>query len=89
MYTVFLLFLTLLVTVATAERLFLKLRLIKTYHSSTMQNVRLSGLVVLLIENAEAWKVDVSKIPDDFVSRKTPQRRPRPKQIVVCSSNAN
>jgi len=54
-----------------------------------MQNVRLSGLVVLLIENAEAWKVDVSKIPDDFVSRKTPQRRPRPKQIVVCSSNAN
>jgi len=75
LYTVFLLFLTLLVTVATAERSFLTLRLIKTYLSSTMQNDRLSGLVVLLIENAEAWKVDVSKIPDDFVRRKTLQRR--------------
>jgi len=58
------------VTVATAERSFSKLRLIKTYLSSTMQNDRVSGLVVLsIIENAEAQKSDVGKIIDDFASR--------------------
>jgi len=64
------LFLTLPVTVATAERSFSKLKLIKTYLRNTMQDDRLNGLAVLSIENAEARKLDVSKIIDDFASRK-------------------
>ena len=55
---------------ATAERSFSKLELIKTYLRNIMQDDRLNGLAVLSIENAEARKLDVSKIIDDFASRK-------------------
>jgi len=75
LYTAFLLFLTLPVTMATAERSFSKLKLIKTYLRKTMQDDRLSGLAVLSIENAEARKLDVSKIIDDFASRKARRRK--------------
>ena len=75
LYTAFLLFLTLPVTVATTERSFSKLKLIKTYLRNTMQDDRLSGLAVLSIENAEARKLDVSKIIDDFASRKARRRK--------------
>jgi len=40
-----------------------------------MQDDRLSGLAVLSIENAEARKLDVSKIIDDFASRKARRRK--------------
>ena len=60
---------------ATAERSFSKLKLTKTYLRNTMQDDRLSGLVVLSIENAEARKLDVSKIIDDFASRKARRRK--------------
>jgi len=56
--------------VATAERSFSKLKLIKTYLRNIMQDDRLSGLAVLSIENAEARKLDVSKIIDDFARRR-------------------
>ena len=55
---------------ATAEISFSKLKLIKTYLRNIMQDDRLRGLAVLSIENAEARKLDVSKIIDDFASRK-------------------
>jgi len=61
--------------VATAERSFSKLKLIKTYLRNTMQDDRLSGLVALSIENAESRKLDVSKIIDDFASRKARRRK--------------
>ena len=51
---------------ATVERSFSKLKLIKTYLRNIMQDDRLSGLAVLSIENAEARKLDVSKIMDDY-----------------------
>ena len=61
---------------ATAERSFSKLKLIKTYLRNTVQDDRLSGLAVLsIIENAEARKLDVSKIIDDFASRKARRRK--------------
>ena len=63
------------VTVATAERSFSKLKLIKTYLRNIMQDDRLSGLAVLSIENAEARKLDVSKNIDDFASRKARRRK--------------
>ena len=59
---------------ATAEITFSKLKLIKTYLRNIMQD-RLSGLAVLSIENAEARKLDVSKIIDDFASRKARRRK--------------
>ena len=60
---------------ATAERSFSKLKLIKTYLRNIMQDDRLSGLAVLSIEHAEARKLDVSKIIDDFASRKVRRRK--------------
>ena len=62
---------------ATAKKSFSKLKLIKTYLQNTMQDDRLglSGLAVLSIENAEARKLDVSKIIDDFASRKALRRK--------------
>jgi len=40
-----------------------------------MQQDRLSGLAILSIENAVSREVDVSKIIDDFASRKARLRR--------------
>ena len=70
LYTAFLLFLTLPVTVSTAERSFSKLKLLKTYIRNTMQPDRLSGLAILSVENAAARKIDIQKVIDDFASRK-------------------
>ena len=69
-YTAFMLFMTLPVTVATAERSFSKLKLIKTYLRNTMVQDRLSGLTLLSIENTQARAVDVTKIIDDFARLK-------------------
>ena len=52
--TVVILFPTIPVTVATAERSFSKLRLIKNYFKNTMGQERLIGLSVLSIEHEEA-----------------------------------
>ena len=60
---------------ATAERSVSKSKLIKTYLRNIMQDDRLSGVAVLSIENAEARKLDVSKIIDDFASRKARRRK--------------
>jgi len=70
LYAAFLLFLTLPVTVATAEKSFSKLKLIKTYLRNSMLQDRLSGLAILSIENVAARKLDLNKIIDDFARRK-------------------
>ncbi|KAA3480784.1 zinc finger MYM-type protein 1-like [Gossypium australe] len=48
-------FLTVLMTVASAERSISKLKLIKTYLRSSMSQERLNGLTILSIEN-DFWK---------------------------------
>ncbi|KAJ4938896.1 hypothetical protein JOQ06_028362 [Pogonophryne albipinna] len=68
--TALLLYLTIPVTVATAERSFSKLKLIKTYLRSSMGQERLRGLATLSIENSRARKLDLSSVVDDFAERK-------------------
>lgn len=63
-------FLTVLVTVASAERSFSKLKLIKTYMRSSMSQERLNGLAILSIEKELLEKIEVDVIINDFASQK-------------------
>ena len=68
--TALLLFLTIPVTVATAERSFSKLKMIKTHLRSSMGQERLSGLPTLSIESIRARELNISEIVEDFAQRK-------------------
>ena len=54
---------------ASAERSFSKLQLIKTYLRSLMSQERLNGLAILSIETKLLVKIDADVIIDDFVSQ--------------------
>jgi len=69
--TACLLYLTLPVTVASAERSFSKLKLIKTFLRSTMSQARLSSLAILSIESRHLEDVDTDNIIDSFADNKT------------------
>ncbi|XP_025425056.1 zinc finger MYM-type protein 1-like [Sipha flava] len=62
--------LTIPVTVASAERSFSKLKLIKNHLRSTMSNERLTGLALLSIESHLAQELDLEDIVQDFASKK-------------------
>lgn len=62
--------LTVPVTIASAERSFSKLKLIKTYLRSTMTNSRLSSLALISIENDLTSSLDFSLLIDDFAAKK-------------------
>ena len=72
--TVFKIFLTLPVTVASAERSFSKLKLIKNYMRGTMLQDRLSGLSILSIENERARNLDLSEIVKQFAEKNARRR---------------
>ncbi|KAI4975647.1 hypothetical protein ZWY2020_049254 [Hordeum vulgare] len=57
------------VTVASAERSFSKLKLLKNYLRSTMSQKRLNGLATLCIEKDKLDEINVDVIIDDFASR--------------------
>ncbi|KAL7120485.1 hypothetical protein ACP275_02G125900 [Erythranthe tilingii] len=61
--------LTIPVTVASAERTFSKLKLIKSYLRSTMSQERLNGLAMLSIEKDIVRKIDYSGVINDFASK--------------------
>jgi hypothetical protein len=61
--------LTMSVTVASAERSFSKLKLLKTYLRSSMSQERLNGLAILCIEKNMLEHIDVDAIIGDFASR--------------------
>lgn len=61
--------LTLPVTVASTERSFSKLKLIKTYLRSTMSQERLNGLAILSIESEILEKLNLEDFIDDFASQ--------------------
>ncbi|KAI4967229.1 hypothetical protein ZWY2020_029157 [Hordeum vulgare] len=57
------------VTVASGERSFSKLKLLKNYLRSTMSQERLNGLATLCIEKDKLDEINVDVIIDDFASR--------------------
>ena len=57
------------VTVASAERSFSKLKLLKTYLRSSMSQERLNGLAMLCIEKDTLDGIDLDAIIDDFASK--------------------
>lgn len=64
--TALILFLTLPVTSANAERSFSKLKLVKNYLRSTQEQERLSDLAILAIEAKEAEKMDIKELIKTF-----------------------
>lgn len=67
--------LTLPVSVASGERSFSKLKIIKNFLRSTMHQERLSGLAILAIEQEMVDKIDFDEVIKEFAavkSRKTP-----------------
>jgi hypothetical protein len=60
---------TMPVTVASAERSFSKLKLLKNYLRSTMTQDRLNGLAILCIQKKLLDEIDLNGIIDDFVSQ--------------------
>lgn len=63
--------LTIPVTVASAERSFSKLKLLKSYMRSTMTQERLNGLAMISIESDVFEDTDYEGIIEDFISRNT------------------
>ncbi|GKE47638.1 zinc finger MYM-type protein 1-like protein [Tanacetum coccineum] len=63
------------VTVASAERSFSKLKILKSYLRSTMSQDRLNGLAILSIESRFLANVDYDKIIDEFASRNARRHR--------------
>jgi hypothetical protein len=60
---------TIPITVASAERSFSKLKLLKNYLRSTMSQERLNGLATLCIEKKLLDDVNIEAIINDFASR--------------------
>ena len=61
--------LTVPVTVASAERSFLKLKVLKNYLRSTMSQEWLNGLAMCTIEKDILDTIDLDTVLDDFASR--------------------
>ena len=62
--------LTIPITVASAEKSFSKLKIIKYYLRSIMSQERLSGLAILSIEKELLEEIDYTKIINNFASQK-------------------
>lgn len=63
-------YLSLPVTVASAERSFSKLKLLKNYLRNSISQDRLSGISILNIERSRTKELDLEKIINDFANMK-------------------
>jgi hypothetical protein len=66
--------LTIPVTVASAERSFSKLKLLKNYLRSTMLQERLNGLAICSIESDILDGINLDSVIEDFASRNARRR---------------
>jgi hypothetical protein len=66
--------LTIPVTVASAERSFSKLKLLRNYLRSTISQERLSGLATCTIEKDILDDIDLDTVIEDFASRNAHRR---------------
>jgi len=57
------------VTVASAERSFSKLKLLKSYLRSTMTQERLNDLAMIALERDMLEKINYERIIEDFISK--------------------
>ena len=62
--------LTIPLTIASAKRSFLKLKLIKLYLRSTISQERLNGLAILSIEKEMLAKLECKNLISNFASQK-------------------
>ena len=62
-------FFTMPVTMASAERSFSKLKLLKNYLRSTMSQERLNGLATLCIQKNLLDEIDIDIVVSDFISQ--------------------
>ena len=69
-YIAYRILLTIPITVASAERSFSKLKLIKSYLRSTMSQERLSGLAILSIEKEMLEELKYKNLISNFASQK-------------------
>ena len=69
-YIAYRIMLTILVSVASTERSFSKLKLIKSYLRSTMCQQRLNGLTLLSIEKDFLNEINYDNLIDNFASQK-------------------
>lgn len=65
------LMLTIPVTIASAERSFSKLKLLKSYLHSTMIQERLNDLAMIALEGDLLEKIDYERIIEEFISKNT------------------
>ncbi|XP_063302374.1 zinc finger MYM-type protein 1-like [Pelobates fuscus] len=68
-------FLTLCVSIASCERSFSKLKLIKNLFRSTMSETRLTNLAILSIEHEYARKIGFDEVIDKFAEMKARRQR--------------
>ncbi|EOA18961.1 hypothetical protein CARUB_v10007596mg [Capsella rubella] len=68
-WTAYRIMMTIPVSVASAERNFSKLKLIKSYLRSTMAQERLNGLSIISIERRMAEKLDFKDLMNEFAGR--------------------
>ena len=64
-------FLTIAVSVATCERSFSKLKLIKNYLRSTMSTLRLRNLAMLSIERELTDEIAFDDVTEEFANKKS------------------
>ena len=60
---------TIHVTVASVERSFIKLKLLKSYLRSTMTQERLNDLAMIALNSDMLEKIDYERIIEDFISK--------------------